>query len=196
LLQSWGGDIKVLRTEPGQGTTFSVCLPCPQSQAESDSQLGALREQTPRSSPETELVHRSETEAGSTILVVDDADNWRSTLVRLLEGRGHEVYSAASYEEAVALLRRHPIDVAVLDIRLIDCDEQNQDGLRLARQVVALYPQATTILLTGFDVPAQVAKMKAQGTILEIIRKRQEKADFDAALLAALTKSSAYSGLH
>lgn len=191
LLQSWGGDIKVLRTEPGEGTTFSVRLPSPQTLTKPDAELAAQYPPAPSAPTPGKLAGAPGIRAGGTVLVVDDADNWRSTLIRLLEGRGHTVYAAASYEEALVLLRRHPIDVAVLDIRLIDSDELNQDGLRLARQVVALYPRAATILLTGFDVPAQVAKMKAEGIVFEVLRKKQDKAEFDAAFFTALARSSA-----
>ncbi len=188
LLQSWGGDIDVLHTAPDEGTVFSVRLPCPAAPIQVARSLAPADDLIQEPPLANEHANRHDQGYTKRILVADDTESWRRTLVQLLKGRGHSVHSAASYGEAVAILERHPVDIAVLDIRLVDSDERNQDGLRLARQVVALNPRAVSIVLTGFDVPAQVEAMKEQGIILGVIRKKQPKADFDEALLAALTK--------
>ncbi len=52
------------------------------------------------------------------VLIVEDDDAARSGLIRLLAGRGHEVLSAAAFEDGKRLLRAHQPDVLITDIRL------------------------------------------------------------------------------
>jgi len=55
---------------------------------------------------------------GASILICDDEKNIRRTLGMVLEGLGHRVHEAASAEEALALLDREEIELAILDVRL------------------------------------------------------------------------------
>ena len=52
------------------------------------------------------------------LLVVDDHESMRSLLERVLRSQGHTVITAASGPEALALLRKHPIDLVVLDVMM------------------------------------------------------------------------------
>jgi diguanylate cyclase (GGDEF)-like protein/PAS domain S-box-containing protein len=51
-------------------------------------------------------------------LVVDDHETIRDLLKQVLRSQGHRVVAAASGPEALALLRKHPIDLVVLDIMM------------------------------------------------------------------------------
>jgi len=133
----------------------------------------------------------TEEPARMSVLVADDADNWCDLLARLLRARGHHVYTAASYQEAMSILEGRTIDLAILDVRLIDQDNSNQDGVRLAKQVTAMNPAASSILLTSFDLPDEVERLKREGVVQEVITKGQPKADFDTALAAALARTEA-----
>ncbi|HKP64210.1 MAG TPA: sigma-54 dependent transcriptional regulator [Polyangiales bacterium] len=55
---------------------------------------------------------------GASILICDDEKNIRRTLGMVLEGLGHRVHEAASAEEALSLLDREEIELAILDVRL------------------------------------------------------------------------------
>lgn len=52
------------------------------------------------------------------ILTVEDEAIIRAALKRLLENNGYHVVEAASVEEALTLLKQHPIDLVISDLRL------------------------------------------------------------------------------
>jgi CheY-like chemotaxis protein len=81
---------------------------------------------------------------------VEDLPDFRATTAGLLRDEGYAVRAAASLEEALALLEAEPFDVAVLDVRLDESDESNQDGLRLMHQISQQYPSTASIILTGY----------------------------------------------
>jgi DNA-binding NtrC family response regulator len=64
------------------------------------------------------------------ILVVDDEKNIRRTLSMVLEGEGHAVHTAESAEEALELLDREELDLAIIDIRL-----PGMSGLELLQRI-------------------------------------------------------------
>lgn len=68
---------------------------------------------------------------GPALLVEDDA-GWRSVLAELLEEAGYTPRTAASYAEALGLVRKGGLKVAVVDLNLASSlAEHNRDGLRL-----------------------------------------------------------------
>lgn len=54
------------------------------------------------------------------ILVVEHEPGFRDTFISLLEWRGYGVHAAASGREALAILRRHAISVALVALELPD----------------------------------------------------------------------------
>ena len=55
------------------------------------------------------------------LLVVDDDDDFRSTLIGRFERAGFAVHGAACGEDAWKLIQRHDFHVAVLDMMLPAC---------------------------------------------------------------------------
>ena len=84
------------------------------------------------------------------ILVVDDLPDVRKTLSGLLSDEGYEVRSASSRTEALQLLDAEHFHVAVLDVRLDESDEGNQEGLLLMHEVRRKDPKIAIIILTGY----------------------------------------------
>jgi len=72
---------------------------------------------------------------GVRILVVDDDDDTRELITRVLEGRGAQVLSAASAEEAWSVFER-----AVPDALLVDIAMPGEDGYSFIRRVRACPP--------------------------------------------------------
>ncbi len=104
------------------------------------------------------------TEKKHRILVVDDLDDWRKTLSGLLHEEGYKVDVAGSFGKAVTLLRSKKFDLAVLDIRLDETDENNTQGLDLASEIKRHWPSVKTIIITGYDNPEIVKRaMEPQG---------------------------------
>ncbi len=55
-------------------------------------------------------------------LILDDEDSIRQSIAAYMEDEGYVVYQAGSGEQALELLQDHPIDEAVVDIRLPGID--------------------------------------------------------------------------
>lgn len=106
--------------------------------------LSCLRKEAFSRREFSELVHRAlaappppvevapkASSRGPALLVEDDA-GWRSVLTELLEEAGYAPRTAASYAEALGLVRRGGLKVAVVDLNLASSlAEHNRDGLRL-----------------------------------------------------------------
>jgi CheY-like chemotaxis protein len=84
------------------------------------------------------------------VLVVDDQENWRTALASLLSKEGLTVKTSASFEEAVTEITQDTFDLVVLDVRLVDKDVFNIQGLELLQMVKAKEPAPKVIILTGY----------------------------------------------
>ena len=78
------------------------------------------------------------------ILVVDDEATIRRTMSRLLERAGYRVHTAASGEEAIALVRREHFDAAICDLNL-----PGVSGVRLCEQIWLAAPELAGHLLVA-----------------------------------------------
>jgi len=84
------------------------------------------------------------------VLVVDDLPDVRTTLSGLLLDEGYDVRSVSSRAEALQILGTERFHVAILDVRLDETDEDNQDGLLLMREIREKDPTVVIIILTGY----------------------------------------------
>ena len=80
-----------------------------------------------------------------TILVVEDDDAFRSILVQALGSRGYEAQGVADAAAAIASARRDSPEMAVVDLRLGD-----ESGLDVVRELKAIDPSTTIVVLTGY----------------------------------------------
>ncbi len=78
------------------------------------------------------------------ILVVDDEKLIRWSLRERLTADGHEILEAGDMATALSLLRDHPVDLALIDLRLPD-----GDGIHLMRQALRLRPDLTVLIITA-----------------------------------------------
>lgn len=84
----------------------------------------------------------------ATILFADNDPDFLRTRSEFLEQEGYLVVPAADPTEARRKLEVGGIDLAILDIRLVDDDdEKDVSGLTLAKEVARTVPK---IILTGF----------------------------------------------
>ncbi|MGQ9625289.1 MAG: response regulator [Anaerolineae bacterium] len=93
------------------------------------------------------------------ILVVDDWARWRERLERILKAEGYVVETALSYEESRSILSRESFDVAIVDTRLVDADENNIDGLLLLREIERQSPETSLVVITGYITRQQAKKI-------------------------------------
>ena len=80
------------------------------------------------------------------LLIVDDETAIRNTLVRILQGIGSSVTSAASAAEALRRIEQDKpgFDLAILDLRLPD-----MNGIELLKEIRKTHARLPVILLTG-----------------------------------------------
>src|SRR5260370_15669379 len=81
---------------------------------------------------------------GPRLLIVDDDDQLRQTLVRRFQRQGLEVTGAANAEEAVAKLSQIRCDVGLLDLNL-----PGKSGIELLEQLKELQPAMEVLLFTA-----------------------------------------------
>lgn len=83
------------------------------------------------------------------VLVVDDQQGMRETLVDILESVGLRATPAPDGEAALALAREHDFDVVVMDIRM-----PGRDGVSVLQELGKPPPQV--ILMTAYAVDEQL----------------------------------------
>ena len=83
-----------------------------------------------------------------TVLVVDDDEDSRRLISHLLERKGYEVLIADGGKSALSALRRHDVDVVLLDVMMPE-----MDGFAVCRELKKAPGTATlpVILLTARD---------------------------------------------
>ena len=86
----------------------------------------------------------------TTILIVEDEEQVRVLAESYLRDQGHQTLSAATTEQALALLDgQDNIDVLFV---VMELDEGRQEGLDLARQAVARKPELKVLYATNQEV--------------------------------------------
>ncbi len=116
--------------------------------------------------------------ADITVLIVDDQPIYRSALADLLEivGGYRVVDSAATAEEAIDAVRRSPVDLVFMDLRL-----PGMDGLAATRQIRSI-EAAPEVIIISTDVEALTSEELGTSGAFEA----RAKADLDPDWLDAL----------
>ena len=83
-------------------------------------------------------------EAKFTLLFVDDDPHMLSILGDVFSKEGYQSYSADSGQEALSLLNKDRIDVALIDLMM-----PHMDGFTLFEKIKKDYPETMVIMLTG-----------------------------------------------
>jgi DNA-binding NtrC family response regulator len=77
-------------------------------------------------------------------LIVDDETAVRRVIQRKLSAEGYHCREAADADQALDELRRHPIELVLLDINM-----PGRSGLQLIPQIKELYPDTLVVMTTG-----------------------------------------------
>ncbi|RZB34271.1 MAG: hypothetical protein SRB1_00039 [Desulfobacteraceae bacterium Eth-SRB1] len=78
------------------------------------------------------------------MLLVDDEDDFRTTLANRLKLRKIDVTDAASGDEAIEMVKQRSFDVAVIDVKM-----PGTDGIETLKQVKKIQPAIEIVMLTG-----------------------------------------------
>ncbi len=88
------------------------------------------------------------TPAKTKILIVDDAGPVVVLCVNVLQALGYAVKGANRGEAAVALLRKEPFDLMILDYKM-----PGMTGFEVFQQARTLHPGMAVVLVTGHGTP-------------------------------------------
>ena len=80
------------------------------------------------------------------------------TLADILGVKGFEVHSAYSGAEALEILREHPVDILLTDVRMPD-----MNGVELYLETKKTRPALTTILMTAYAADDIIHQGVAEG---------------------------------
>ncbi len=156
-----------VESQLGLGTTFRVFLP-----AAAD----VVVPQDEPSGPSSPMPCGHET-----ILVVEDEDPVRRTIVKALQALGYQIHQAANGQEAMRLWQLHGSDVDLLLTDMVLPEGMN--GLELTEQLQSLKPELKVIISSGYsaeivqaglphrDGVVYLPKPYATHTLAEAVRK-------------------------
>jgi DNA-binding NtrC family response regulator len=102
----------------------------------------------------------------ATILVVEDEEQVRVLAQSILQNAGHQTLSAASVDQALALVRAEPaIELVFTDIDLADDAENGlvHPGLELAQQARRLRPRLRVLYTTGAVITDGMQALLVEG---------------------------------
>jgi putative nucleotidyltransferase with HDIG domain len=97
-------------------------------------------------------------EGPTTILVVDDEEQVRSSLAAYLEQQGFEVTLASTGEQAVQIVRRQKITGLLLDVHL-----PGMSGIELVPQLLEIEPALAILMLTAVNDATTAALCMQRG---------------------------------
>lgn len=108
------------------------------------------------------------------ILIVEDFADWRELLRGLLQREGHKVQAVATLEEAREYIdRTRDLDLAILDIRLVETDEVNEDGMRLLSDIHEQQGFTRVIMITGHGTMETQRRAFREFHAFDFFRKEQ-----------------------
>src|SRR5687767_6057354 len=117
------------------------------------------------------------------LLIIDDEDQLRKLLSRLLTLEGYTVLEAPDAKSAWKILEKEEVQVVLSDVKLPDAN-----GVTLTEVLKTKYPETEIILLTAYgNIPDGVQAMKGgafdyitkgddNNRILPLVSKAMEKA--------------------
>ena len=126
------------------------------------------------------------------VLIVDDYTDWRELLGGLLEREGHSVQAVATKEDALAYIGENKdLDLAILDIRLVDVDESNEDGIHLLAEIRKRLSFTRVIMVTGYGTMETQRKAFKQYQAFDFFGKAQfDSEEFKKAFQEAIEQAA------
>lgn len=126
------------------------------------------------------------------VLIADDQSNWRQTLVDVLGTGRYDIETTSNYEETKSILQQRAFHVLVTDLRLVDADANNTQGILLLDDVGALQDGMQTIIVTGYPSIETAKQALKDFDAFDYLLKHPEKGGpFDIKLYREQVKKAA-----
>ncbi len=139
IVKRWGGHIWA-ETAAGRGSTFRVLLP--------------RSEKAP--APRPPSGDAAAPPGRETVLVMDDEDAVRATMVRTLADLGYRVLAAGGGEEGVEVARTHP---GRIDLVLADVVMPGTTGPAAVERILATRPGTRVVYVSGYYDPERLQEL-------------------------------------
>lgn len=153
IAEAHGGTLTAASAGPGKGATFRLELA---TVTEPHTEVRGLTTDAPTPAPARREDLR--------LLFVEDHDDTREVLARLLSQRGYDVEAARNAQEARALSSGKTFDLLVSDIALPDAT-----GCELLKELNAKYG-LRGIAMSGFGSDADLAQSKEAGFLEHLVK--------------------------
>ena len=82
------------------------------------------------------------------LLIVEDNDQMRRMIVRLVRGLAEHTYECSDGVEALPAYTIHRPDWVLMDVKM-----KEMDGITATQQIKASYPEANIMIVTDYDDP-------------------------------------------
>src|SRR6266699_2909345 len=107
------------------------------------------------------------------ILVVDDLEKWRKQLVEALQREGFYADSASTATEALERLDETFYHLLLLDVRLVDSEPSNQEGITLLDELDrrSLSDATKVIILSAYGTKEQMRTAFAKHKVVDFLSK-------------------------
>jgi DNA-binding NtrC family response regulator len=127
------------------------------------------------------------------VVVIEDTPDWRTKLIGyLIEEEEYDIKEADNYESASKIIQEQPLDVAIVDIRLVDWDEENEQGMQLLRELdeIADINGTQAVVITGYGTKDRMREAFRDHQVVDFIEKQYfDPQEFKATVLKAAEKA-------
>ncbi len=117
------------------------------------------------------------------ILISDDEPPIRELLKLVLQGEGYNVFIVSDGIEALEIVKKTPIDVAILDIKM-----PRLNGIEALKEIKTIDPSIEVIIITGFADFESLRKSMVEYGAFDYLLKPFKGTDITTILKKAVLK--------
>lgn len=99
------------------------------------------------------------------LLIVDDQFGIRLLLSEVFLKEGYEIYSAATGEEALAIVNKEKLDLVMLDIKI-----PGMDGIDILKQIKKIDKNLKVIMMTAYGELNLIGEAMKKGAIAYFLK--------------------------
>lgn len=111
------------------------------------------------------------------VLIVEDTADWRAKLVGYLieDEEEYDIVEADDYRKAAKMLQEQPFNVVLVDIRLVDWNEKNEQGMQLLQELdeISDLNGTQSVVITGYGTKDRMRKAFRDHKVVDFIEKQR-----------------------